>query len=679
MKFVFFDLETTGLNKDDEVIEIGAIKVVDFEVVSTFKTLVRPRKLLPRFITNLTGITQEELDKAQDREKIKEDFKKFIEDAVLVAHNASFDKEFLERFLEERVQNEVIDSLELARLIYPEFSSHSLEKLVATLNIKREKAHRAFNDALMLYEVFKKILEESKSFSNKDMKLIHEIIGNSRNFEFLFGDFENVEKGTLNLKEFDAPTLTLPFREKSSKTKPGVFYIENSSLEDIAKLISNGGKSLVVVYSENVIDKIKDNLKEGKTFDATELENFICIDRLNYYIDNPDKIPDELRIDFAILASYLMKTHDFTLSSAPTHILKNKIVKNLSICKNNGCSFKSVCPLMQKKNEIENSDFVFMKYSNFFNSLKILSDFNFDSIVFLEAYRIPKVFLSLKANFSRNDVEMIANFEEETKKQDILTLFDNFENLSKESRNELFSSITNYDVLDLSENIYRNGNDSVSLNFSYPVRVFSKVPNIASSINFISNYFTLKGDNPIERFTGLRGQIEKKEEDSKVMSIIPLFMHAPNADEFLREFFDLYEPFSQIKPVLFVFENRIQLNTVKMELKNKYQWIEESLSKEDGTVDFITYEFPVKNKFKLIFVVKLPMNIINADETYAMYYLKNFVKDNLQKEKSSVFYFDGRLKDKNFIVKYEDAFLSTPMLLEKKENLIQFVKKYIST
>jgi hypothetical protein len=209
--------------------------------------------------------------------------------------------------------------------------------------------------------------------------------------------------------------------------------------------------------------------------------------------------------------------------------------------------------------------------------------------------------------------------------------------------------------------------------------VFSKVPNIASSINFISNYFTLKGDNPIERFTGLRGQIEKKEEDSKVMSIIPLFMHAPNADEFLREFFDLYEPFSHIKPVLFIFENRIQLNTVKMELKNKYQWIEESLSKEDGTVDFITYEFPVKNKFKLIFVVKLPMNIINADETYAMYYLKNFVKDNLQKEKSSVFYFDGRLKDKNFIVKYEDAFLSTPMLLEKKENLIQFVKKYIST
>jgi hypothetical protein len=110
-------------------------------------------------------------------------------------------------------------------LIY-RFSSHSLEKLVATLNIKREKAHRAFNDALMLYEVFKKILEESKSFSNKDMKLIHEIIGNSRNFEFLFGDFENVEKGTLNLKEFDTPTLTLPFKEKSSKTKPGVFILK---------------------------------------------------------------------------------------------------------------------------------------------------------------------------------------------------------------------------------------------------------------------------------------------------------------------------------------------------------------------------------------------------------------------------------------------------------------------
>lgn len=678
MKFVFFDLETTGLNKDDEVIEIGAIKVVDFEVISTFKTFVRPRKLLPRFITNLTGITQEELDRAQDREKIKEDFKKFIEDAVLVAHNASFDKEFLERFLEEKVRNEVIDSLELARLIYPEFGSHSLEKLVAALNIKREKAHRAFNDALMLYEVFKKILEESKSFSNEDMKLIQEIIGNSRNYGFLFGDFENVERGTLNLKT-DTGTLTLPFREKSSKGKPGVFYIENNLTEDIVQIIKNGGKSLVVVYSENLIDKIKDDLKEFKTLDATELENFVCVGRLNYYIDNPDKIPDELRIDFAILASYLLKTRDFTLVSAPTHILKNKIVRNLSICKNNDCNFKSVCPLIQKKKEIVNSDFVFMKYSNFFNSLKILSDFSFDSIFFLEAYRIPKVFWSLKANFSRKDVEMIANFEEETRKHEILTLFDSFENLSKESKNELFSSITNYDVLDLSENVYRNENDSVSLNFSSPVRVFSKLSSIASSINFMSNYFILKGENLIERFTGLKGQIEMKDEDSKVMSIVPLFMHAPNADEFLREFFDLYEPFSDIKPVLFVFENRIQLNAVKMELKNKYQWIEESLNKEDGAVDFITYDFPVKNKFRLIFVVKLPMNIVNVEEGYPMYYLKNFVKDNLQKEKSAVFYFDGRLKDKNFITKYEDAFLSTPMLLEKKENLIQFVRKYIST
>lgn len=678
MKFVFFDLETTGLNKDDEVIEIGAIKVVDSEVVSTFKSLVRPSKIVPRFITNLTGITQEDLNKAQDKKRVKEDFKRFIEDAVLVAHNASFDKDFLERFLEEPVQNEVIDTLELARLIYPEFNSHSLEKLVLTLNLKKEKAHRAFNDALMLYELFKKLLEESKTFSNKDMKLLQEIIGSSRNFSFLFESVGDVEKSKLLIEESNK-VETLPFKNESVAEKAEVVYFEKIPFEDYIKLIKESNKVLIVTYSESLIEKIKSNLNETETFDATDLESFICIERLSYYLEHTEAIPNELRVDFAIFASYLLKTRDFTLKQAPQHVLKNKILKNLSICKSDNCNFKDVCPLVKRKKEIENKNYILMKYSNFFGSIKLLSEFRFERILFLEAYRIPKAFLSLKTNFSRHDVEMISNFNKDDNKNKLLTLFDNFENISKESKSNLIESITNYDALQISDHIVRNGFGNISLSLSNPNRLFSRALTIANSLNFMSNYFVFQSENPIEKFTGLRGKIVSNLQEEKAMTIIPLFMHAPNADEFLHEFLDLYQAFSDIKSVLFVFENRIQLNTIKIELRNKYHWIDQSLTAEDGSIDFVTYEFPVKNRFKLIFVVKLPMNALNLDENYAMYYLKNFVRDVASAERSAVLYFDGRLKDRNFVVKYEEAFLSTPMILERKENLVQFVRKHFNT
>ncbi|MGC9171310.1 3'-5' exonuclease [Caldisericum sp.] len=678
MKFVFFDLETTGLNRDDEVIEIGAIKVVDLEVVSTFKTLVRPRKTISRFITNLTGITQEDLNKAQDRDKIKSDFKQFIEDSILVAHNASFDKEFLERFLEEPLQNEIIDTLELARLIYPELSSHSLEKLVQALNLKKEKAHRAFNDALMLFELFKKLLEESKTFEDADMKLLKEIIGDSRNFGFIFVNHVDAEKTSIKIQKI-GEIQTLPFNQVNKSLNKGVFYYEESSLDDIVKLLLSSGRSLIVVYSEKLVENLKDRLNNFRILDATDFESFICIERLNFYLENTKAIPNDLRVDFAIFASYLLKTKDFGLRNAPQHILKNKILRNLSLCKSENCDYFEVCPLKERFREIEKSDFVVLKYPNLFFGLKFLSNFKFDSVFLLEAYRIPKVLSSLKMNFSKEDIEMISNFDASKKSNEVLTLFNNFENLPKNLQNKIISNITNFDEEYSFNRIFRNDSESLSVGFSNATQIFSKISLIGNSINLLSNYFIFKGENYIEKFTGLKGDTFTKDSEDKVMNVIPLFLHAPNADEFAYEFLDLYAQFSDIKPVLFVFENRIQMNSIKMELKNRYTWIEESLLKEDGLIDFVQYEFPIRNRYRLIFIIKLPMNILGSDENYAMYYLKNFIKDSIAYEKSAVLYFDGRLKDRNFVSRFEEAFITTPMLLERKENLVQFVKKHINT
>jgi len=676
MKFVFFDLETTGLNEDDEIIEIGAIKVVDFEVVSTFKTLVRPNKVLPRFITNLTGITPQDLDKAQDKEKVKKEFKAFIEDSILVAHNASFDISFLTRFFESPIENKVIDTLELARLIYPELQSHSLEKLVSSLNIKRQKAHRAFNDAMMLYELFNKILEEKNAFLGSDLNALKNIIGNIRDFDFLFDKVD--ENASIDIKpNYGSDVLTLPFKERASVSKSGIYY-SNKDINSVISSIEDFGFSLVVYYSDEVKEAISLSKPNLNIFDATQLENFICIDRFMFYLENPNLIPDELKMDFAILSSYILKTKDFLLTNAPPHILKSKTLKNISFCNTKDCKYKDNCPIVKKLEMLKKSDVVITKMSSFLNNYRFILDFGFDSLIFFEAYRLPRVFYTQKSYYSENDLDMIAkrnNFNS------VNSLFDNY---SLESNKETIEKIfeNNLTPQGISFEDYSiNAQDRIlSVSKNNPYSFFSNLKNKFKSIYFYESEIFFNGKNILENFSSLSGQlILSDRRDFKTIDIIPLFMHSPNASEFTNEFFEIYEGLSNIKPALFVFENKTQMKNIKLELMKQYPSIEESVTNEQGLFEFSTYELPIKQNYKIIFLFKLPFNVAGLSEEYAMFYAKNFILDNISKDdKSVIIYFDGRLKDKNFVNKVNDLFIGSPLFMEKKENLLQFVKKFLS-
>ncbi|MBU5437668.1 PolC-type DNA polymerase III [Tissierella sp. MSJ-40] len=180
--FVVFDLETTGLSAiNDMITEIGAVKVKDGVIIDTFSQLINPERLIPEKITSITGITNEMV---RDKPTIKEvlpDFNKFIEDSVLVAHNATFDIGFMRekmRLSNLSLHNPILDTLELSRAVFPELKSHKLNIVAKHLNVSLINHHRAVDDATATAEIFLKTMDLLKENGVTSFKQINSL--NSR-------------------------------------------------------------------------------------------------------------------------------------------------------------------------------------------------------------------------------------------------------------------------------------------------------------------------------------------------------------------------------------------------------------------------------------------------------------------------------------------------------------------
>ena len=164
--FIVFDLETTGLNpKEDEIIEIGAIKMKGNEILETFSSFVKPQKELSSLITSLTGITEDMLSGAGTIKQVLPEFTKFAEGGILVAHNASFDYGFIRNSVKKYFGGDwempCIDTLALAKSLY-RAKSYSLDNVVKRLKLGHFDHHRAYEDAKVTAEVLKKFLQQAK-------------------------------------------------------------------------------------------------------------------------------------------------------------------------------------------------------------------------------------------------------------------------------------------------------------------------------------------------------------------------------------------------------------------------------------------------------------------------------------------------------------------------------------
>lgn len=159
--FVALDLETTGISpSEDRIIEIGAIKVIDGKECGTFSTFVNPEMKIPARITEITGIDDKMVAVAPVIKDIFPELLEFLEEYPLLGHNIIFDFSFLKTAavnMDYTFKKQGIDTLKMARRIYPEVPSRKLDFLCEYLQIDPGNSHRAYDDARSAKYLYEKM------------------------------------------------------------------------------------------------------------------------------------------------------------------------------------------------------------------------------------------------------------------------------------------------------------------------------------------------------------------------------------------------------------------------------------------------------------------------------------------------------------------------------------------
>jgi len=182
--YIVFDTETTGLNaREDTLIEIAAVKMKDGRIIDSYSKLIDPERKLSSKISEITGITQDMLVNQPKLREVLPEFRAFAKGSILVAHNAEFDVGFLSQSAiaigMEPWTQPVIDTLALARVIYPGEKNYRLKTLAQKFKVELVNHHRALADAEATGKVFTYMLQTLASLAVDNLAAINGIAQNS--------------------------------------------------------------------------------------------------------------------------------------------------------------------------------------------------------------------------------------------------------------------------------------------------------------------------------------------------------------------------------------------------------------------------------------------------------------------------------------------------------------------
>lgn len=265
--YVIVDIETTGGSpRTSKITEIAIYKHNGTEVIDSYETLLDPEMPIPRFIVNLTGISDKMVEGQPKFFEVAKKIVEFTEDCIFVAHNVGFDY----GILRQEFKNLGFDyrrphmcTVRSSRYILPGHDSYSLGKLTKALGIQIENRHRAGGDALATAHLFTMLHEKSladlKTFIQEDINpsILH----------------PNLDINAVD----DLPTKTGVYK----------FYDDANQLIYIGKSIS-------------IKKRVEQHLRNGKTKKGVEMRNEIC--RIEFELTGSELIA-------LLLESMLIKQH----------------------------------------------------------------------------------------------------------------------------------------------------------------------------------------------------------------------------------------------------------------------------------------------------------------------------------------------------------------------------------
>lgn len=248
-EYVVFDIETTGLSpRYNKIIEIGAVKIKNGKIQDTFSEFINPEVPIPYTITKLTSITDQMVMEAPTIDEILPKFMEYVGDAILVAHNASFDTGFIKEFckqLDIPFDSTIMDTMTLAHVLIPELGKYTLDRLCKQFNVSLEHHHRACDDAAATAEIFLKML-----------KMVH-------------------DKGVDTVNELNKMGSASPDIIKKAKTYHGIILVKNETGRvNLYRLIS---ESHINYFNrrprmpKSLINKYREGLIVGSACEAGEL------------------------------------------------------------------------------------------------------------------------------------------------------------------------------------------------------------------------------------------------------------------------------------------------------------------------------------------------------------------------------------------------------------------------
>ncbi|MBE5776975.1 MAG: PolC-type DNA polymerase III [Clostridiales bacterium] len=268
---VVLDFETTGLNTSkDRVIEIGAVKLHHGQVVDSFGTFVNPGMLLPQKIVEITHISDQMLRDAPDASVAIPQLMEFLGDCPIAAHNAKFDCAVLEAELKRLNRTHEclkIDTLTLARKLYPELKSHRLGAVCKHLHVSLKGAHRAVNDAAATAQCLNQMLDEAVKRGAQTVKDLNDVskdytLGNSHHIVLLAA----TQKGMENINHIVSEGHLKYFRRRP--------HVPRAVLQKYREGIIVGSACESGELFSAVVDNVSDDklLKMARFYDYLEIQ-----------------------------------------------------------------------------------------------------------------------------------------------------------------------------------------------------------------------------------------------------------------------------------------------------------------------------------------------------------------------------------------------------------------------